>query len=60
MDTLSVLRVAGVYLIGQVPFHVFSLEYLPAMEKLTAITSILDERQDICELFARTLADSVS
>jgi len=60
LDAFHVMYAAGVYLICHLPTAVFREGYLPTMQELVGAQRMSDRQEEMCELFARTLASRVS
>jgi hypothetical protein len=58
LDTLAILCAAGAYLVCRIPFQIFCEEYLVVMEKLVGVTRLTEQKEDVCEVFAKSLASS--
>ena len=59
LDVFHVMCAAGVYLIHHLPTAVFREGYLPTMRELVGAQRLADRQEEMCELFAGTLASKV-
>ena len=56
----DVMSAAGVYIIGRLPAAVFREQYVPTLHELVGAEQLASGHEEMCELFARTLALKVS